>query len=134
MSERTLVLIKPDSVQKKCIGKILSRFEEGGLTLVAMKLDTFTEERAQEFYREHLDKAFFHDLVAFMTEGPMVVCVFEGDSAVALGRELIGETDPKRSPKGTIRADFGESIDRNAVHGSDSVPSARREIACFQFT
>lgn len=134
MSERTLILIKPDAVQKKYIGRILSRFEEKGLTLVAIKLDIFSEERAAEFYKEHHGKIFFPDLLAFMTEGPFVACVFEGEEAVVRGRKLIGATDPKRSPEGTIRADFAESIDRNAVHGSDSVTSAQREIACFHFT
>lgn len=129
--ERTLSIIKPDAVAKNVIGKIISRFEDAGLRIVAAKMLHLTQEQAEGFYAEHKERPFFADLVAFMTSGPVVVQVLEGENAIALNRELMGATNPKEAAKGTIRADFAESIDANAVHGSDSPASAEREIAYF---
>jgi nucleoside-diphosphate kinase len=129
--ERTLSIIKPDAVGKNVIGKIISRFEEGGLTVVAAKMLQLTDESAGGFYAEHRERGFFKDLVAFMTSGPVVVQVLEGENAIARNRELMGATDPAKAEPGTIRADFAKSIDANAVHGSDSPASAEREIAYF---
>ena len=129
--ERTLSIIKPDAVGKNVIGKIISRFEEGGLRVVAMKMLQLDEESAGGFYAEHKGRPFFNDLMEFMTSGPVIVQVLEGDNAVAKNRELMGATNPKEAAPGTIRADFAQSIDANAVHGSDSPASAEREIAYF---
>lgn len=129
--ERTLSIIKPDAVAKNVIGKIYSRFESNGLKIAAARLQQLSKEKAEGFYAEHKERPFFGDLVAFMTSGPVVVQVLEGDNAVSLNRDLMGATNPKEAAEGTIRADFAESIDANAVHGSDSPTSAAREIAYF---
>ena len=129
--ERTLSIIKPDAVGKNVIGKIISRFEENNLYLVAGKLVHLSDEMASGFYAEHEGKPFFNDLKKFMTSGPVFVQVLEGKNAVQKNRDLMGSTDPKEAAPGTIRADFANSIDANAVHGSDSVESAKREIEYF---
>jgi nucleoside-diphosphate kinase len=129
--ERTLSIIKPDAVGKNIIGKIYSRFESNGLRIVAAKMLHLSDEVAGGFYAEHRERPFFPDLIKFMTSGPVVVQVLEGESAVAKNRELMGATNPKEAAEGTIRADFASSIDANAVHGSDSAQSAAREIAYF---
>lgn len=129
--ERTFSIIKPDAVAKNVIGKIVSRFESNGLKIVAMQLKQLTREEAEGFYAEHKERPFFGDLVEFMTSGPVVVQVLEGENAIALNRELMGATNPQEAAEGTIRRDFAESIDANAVHGSDSPASAEREIAYF---
>lgn len=129
--ERTLSIIKPDAVAKNAIGAIVSRFENAGLQVVAAKMVRLTEATAGGFYAEHKERPFFGDLVSFMTSGPVVVQVLEGENAIAKNRELMGATNPKEAEAGTIRADFAESIDANAVHGSDSAASAAREIAYF---
>ncbi len=129
--ERTFSIIKPDAVAKNVVGKIVSRFEEAGLKVVEMQMKSLSQAEAEGFYAEHKERPFFGDLVAFMTSGPVVVQVLEGENAVALNRELMGATNPKEAAEGTIRRDFAESIDANAVHGSDAVASAEREIAYF---
>ena len=129
--ERTLSIIKPDAVGKNVIGKIISRFEENNLFLVAGKLVHLSDEMASGFYAEHEGKPFFNDLKKFMTSGPVFVQVLEGENAVQKNRDLMGSTNPKEAVPGTIRADFANSIDANAVHGSDSVESAKREIEYF---
>ena len=129
--ERTLSIIKPDAVGKNVIGKIISRFEENNLYLVAGKLVHLSDEMASGFYAEHEGKPFFNDLKKFMTSGPVFVQVLEGENAVQKNRDLMGSTNPKEAARGTIRADFANSIDANAVHGSDSVESAKREIEYF---
>lgn len=129
--ERTLSIIKPDAVAKNVIGEILTRFEKAGLKVVAAKMIKLDDEKAGGFYAEHKERPFFGDLVGFMTSGPVVVQVLEGENAIAANRELMGATNPKEAAAGTIRADFAESIDANAVHGSDSAASAEREIAYF---
>ncbi|HLT62929.1 MAG TPA: nucleoside-diphosphate kinase [Pseudohongiella sp.] len=129
--ERTLSIIKPDAVGKNVIGEIYSRFEKAGLRIVAAKMVQLNDETAGGFYAEHKERGFFKDLIAFMTSGPVMVQVLEGENAVALNRELMGATNPKEAAPGTIRADFAVSIDANAVHGSDSATSAAREIAYF---
>ena len=129
--ERTISIIKPDAVEKNVIGKIYSRFEENGLRIIAAKMKHLSEREAKEFYAVHKDRPFYKDLIEFMTSGPVVVMVLEGDDAVAKNRELMGATDPKKADKGTIRADFADSIDANAVHGSDSLENAKTEIAFF---
>ncbi len=129
--ERTLSIIKPDAVAKSVIGKILARFEQAGLNVVATKMLHLSDEQAGGFYAEHKERPFYNDLVAFMTSGAVVVSVLEGENAVALNRELMGATNPKEAAEGTIRADFAETIDENAVHGSDSAASAEREVAYF---
>lgn len=129
--ERTLSIIKPDAVAKNVIGEIESRFEKAGLRIVAMKMVHLSDEKAGGFYAEHKERPFFKDLVSFMTSGPVVVQVLEGEGAVAKNRDLMGATNPKDAAAGTIRADFASTIDENAVHGSDSVASAEREIAYF---
>ncbi|MHA7816091.1 MAG: nucleoside-diphosphate kinase [Pseudohaliea sp.] len=129
--ERTLSIVKPDAVGKNVIGKIYSRFEDAGLTIVAAKMLRLSEAVAGGFYAEHKERPFYKDLVAFMTSGPVVVQVLEGEDAIAKNRELMGATNPQEADAGTIRADFAQSIDANAVHGSDSPASAEREIAYF---
>ena len=129
--ERTLSIIKPDAVKKGKIGAIIQRFEDSGLRPVAMKKMTLTQAQAEGFYAEHKERPFFKDLVGFMTSGPVVVQVLEGDGAIVKNRDIMGATDPKKAAPGTIRHDFAESIDANAVHGSDSPTSAAREISYF---
>ncbi len=129
--EMTLSIIKPDAVAKNVIGKIEQRFEDAGLKIVASKMLHLSVEKAQGFYAEHEGKPFFNALVEFMTSGPVIVQVLAGENAIMLNRELMGNTNPKEAEAGTIRADFAESIDANAVHGSDSPVSAQREIAYF---
>lgn len=129
--ERTLSIIKPDAVAKNVIGEIVSRFEKADLKIVAMQMKQLSKQDAEGFYAEHKERPFFADLVAFMTSGPVVVQVLEGENAITLNRELMGATNPKEAAEGTIRRDFAESIDANAVHGSDSASSAEREIAYF---
>jgi len=129
--ERTLSIIKPDAVGKNIIGKIISRFEDNGLNLVAGKLIHLSDKEASGFYAEHDGKPFFSDLKKFMTSVPVFVQVLEGENAVQKNRELMGSTNPKEAASGTIRADFAMSIDANAVHGSDSIDSAKREIEYF---
>ncbi|WP_456269455.1 nucleoside-diphosphate kinase [Kushneria sp. AK178] len=129
--ERTLSIIKPDAVAKNAVGEIISRFEKAGLQVVACKMISLSQDKAEGFYAEHRERPFFNDLVSFMTSGPVVVQVLEGDNAIAKNRELMGATDPKKAEAGTIRADFATSIDANAVHGSDAPESAQREIDYF---
>ena len=129
--ERTLSIIKPDAVGKNHIGDIISRFEKAGLKPVAMKYKHLSKADAEGFYAEHKERGFFADLVAFMTSGPVVVSVLEGENAVLAHRDILGATNPKEAAAGTIRADFAVSIDENAAHGSDSVESANREILYF---
>ncbi|MEZ7964574.1 MAG: nucleoside-diphosphate kinase [Candidatus Azotimanducaceae bacterium] len=129
--ERTFSIIKPDAVAKNVIGQIVGRFEANGLQIVAQRMEHLTEEKAKGFYAEHDGKGFFNDLVAFMTSGPVVLQVLEGENAILKNRELMGATNPQDAAAGTIRADFAQSIDANAVHGSDAPESAAREIAYF---
>lgn len=129
--ERTLSIVKPDAVAKNVIGKIYSRFEDNGLQIIAAKMKHLSREEAEGFYAVHQERPFFKDLVAFMTEGPVMIQVLAGENAVAKNRELMGATNPKEAAAGTIRADFAESIDANAVHGSDSLENAAKEIAFF---
>src|ERR1700704_123630 len=129
--ERTLSIVKPDAVAKNVIGQIYSRFEQTGLNIVAARMLYLSQVQAEGFYAVHRERPFFRDLVKFMTSGPILVQVLEGDNAIAKNRELMGATDPKKAAKGTIRADFAASIDANAVHGSDAPDTARTEIAYF---
>jgi nucleoside-diphosphate kinase len=129
--ERTFSIIKPDAVAKNVIGQIYSRFEQADLKIVAAKMLHLTKAQAEGFYAEHSERGFFADLVAFMTSGPVIMQVLEGENAVLKHREIMGATNPKEAAAGTIRADFAASIDENAVHGSDAVESAAREIAYF---
>ncbi len=129
--EQTLSIIKPDAVKKGVIGKIIDRFESNGLRIAAVKKAQLTEEKAGGFYAVHKDRPFFKDLVEFMTSGPVVIMVLEGENAVLKNRDLMGATNPKEAAPGTIRADFAESIDANAVHGSDSLENAKIEIDFF---
>tara|TARA_B100000989_G_C19373694_1_gene398546 strand:+ start:238 stop:654 length:417 start_codon:yes stop_codon:yes gene_type:complete len=129
--EMTLSIIKPDAVSKNVIGKIVQRFEDAGLKIVASKMLHLSVEKAQGFYAEHEGKPFFKALVEFMTSGPVIVQVLAGENAITLNRKLMGNTNPKEAEAATIRADFAESIDANAVHGSDSPISAQREIEYF---
>ena len=129
--ERTLSIVKPDAVGKNIIGKIYSRFESNGLQIVASKMLRLSDDVAGGFYAEHRERPFFPALIEFMTSGPVVVQVLEGENAIARNRELMGATNPQEADEGTIPADFAESIDANAVHGSDSPESAQREIAYF---
>ena len=129
--EQTLSIIKPDAVSKNVTGQINSRFEAAGLQIVAQKMLRLSDELAGRFYAEHKERPFYPDLVAFMTSGPIVVQVLEGEGAILKNRELMGATNPAEADAGTIRADFAKSIDANAVHGSDSPASAAREIAYF---
>jgi nucleoside-diphosphate kinase len=131
-TERTLSIIKPDATRRNLTGKIISRFETNGLRVVAQKRVKWSKEDAEAFYAVHRERPFFNDLVAFMTSGPIVLQVLEGENAVAKNREIMGATNPKEAAEGTIRADFAESIEANSVHGSDSVENAVAEIAqCF---
>ncbi len=130
-NERTLSIIKPDAVAKDLIGEIYRRFEEGGLHIIAAKMLHLTREQAQEFYAVHRERPFYNDLVNFMTSGPVMVQVLEGDDAIARNRELMGATNPKEAAPGTIRADFATTVDENAVHGSDGPDTAGQEIAFF---
>ena len=129
--ERTLSIIKPDAVAKNAIGAILSRFETAGLKIVAAKMKHLSRAEAEGFYAVHRERPFFGALVEFMTSGPVMIQCLEGENAIAKNRELMGATDPKKADKGTIRADFADSIDANAVHGSDSAENAAIEIAYF---
>lgn len=129
--EKTLSIIKPDAVKKNVIGKILDRFESNGLRIVAMKKIQLSKEQAEGFYAVHKERPFFKDLVEFMISAPVVVSVLEGQGAVLKNRDLMGATNPKEAKTGTIRADFAESIDANAVHGSDSLENAKIEIDFF---
>jgi len=129
--ERTLSIIKPDAVAKNVIGEIYSRFEKAGLKIVAAKMMQLNDVTAGGFYAEHKQRGFYPDLIAFMTSGPVIVQVLEGENAVARNRELMGATNPQQAAPGTIRADFAQSIDANAVHGSDSTTSAQREVDYF---
>jgi nucleoside-diphosphate kinase len=129
--ERTLSIIKPDAVKKNVIGQIIARFEKAGLRVIAARMTHLSRKEAEGFYAVHRERPFFRDLVEFMISGPVFVQVLEGENAIALNRELMGATDPKKAAKGTIRADFADSIDANAVHGSDGPETARKEIAFF---
>jgi len=129
--QRTFSIIKPDAVAKNVIGEITSRFEKAGLRVVASKMVQLSAREAGGFYAEHSERPFYNDLVSFMTSGPVIVQVLEGEDAIAKNRDLMGATNPKEAAAGTIRADFAESIDENAVHGSDSEAAAAREIAFF---
>ena len=129
--ERTLSIIKPDAVAKNVIGKILSRFEDNGLKIVAAQMKQLSKEEAEGFYAVHKERPFFNDLVKFMISGPVMIQALEGEGAVLKNRDLMGATNPKDAAPGTIRADFAESIDANAVHGSDSAENAAIEIAYF---
>ena len=129
--ERTLSIIKPDAVAKNVIGKICSRFETSGLKIIASKMVWLSPQEAGQFYAVHKERSFFGELIDFMTSGPVVVQVLEGEDAIAKNRDLMGATDPKKAAPGTIRADFAESIDANAVHGSDGPDTAKVEIAFF---
>ncbi|HOB61008.1 MAG TPA: nucleoside-diphosphate kinase [Candidatus Competibacteraceae bacterium] len=129
--EHTLSIIKPDAVARNIIGKIYSSFEERGLQIVAAKMVRLTRDQAETFYAVHHGRPFYEDLIAYMTSGPVMVQVLEGESAIALHREIMGATDPKKAASGTIRAEFAESVTRNAVHGSDAPETAAAEIAFF---
>ena len=129
--ERTLSIIKPDAVKKNAIGQIIARFEQAGLRVVAARMMHLSRAEAEGFYAVHRERPFFKDLVDFMISGPVLVQVLEGENAIARNRELMGATDPRKAAKGTIRADFADSIDANAVHGSDGPETARKDIAYF---
>jgi len=129
--ERTFSIIKPDAVAKNVIGEIVSRFEQNGLRIVAMRMLHLTREQAEGFYAVHRERPFFNDLVAFMTSGPVVVQVLEGENAISRNRELMGATNPQDAAPGTIRADFARTVDENAVHGSDAPETAAQEIEFF---
>ena len=129
--EHTLSIVKPDAVGKNVIGKVIARFESEGLQVVAMKMMQLSTEKAQGFYAEHKERPFFGELVEFMTSGPVVVQVLSGENAIVRNREIMGATNPADATDGTIRKDFAESVGKNAVHGSDSPESAKREIAYF---
>lgn len=129
--ERTLSIIKPDAVAKNIIGRIYTRFEEAGLRIIAAKMLHLSREQAEAFYAVHKERPFFNDLVSFMTSGPVMVQVLEGEDAIARNRELMGATNPAEAAPGTIRADFAESVEENAVHGSDGPDTAKVEIEFF---
>lgn len=131
MSERTLSIIKPDAVAKNVVGEIYARFEKTGLRVVAVKRTQLTRAEAEQFYGVHKSRPFFNDLVEFITSGPVMIQVLQGDNAIQKHRDIMGATDPKQALPGTIRADFADSIDANAVHGSDSPETAAQEIAYF---
>ncbi len=130
-TQRTLSIIKPDAVRKNYIGAITQRFEKAGLRVIAARMEKLTQAQAEKFYGVHKERPFFKDLVAFICSGPVMVQVLEGPDAIQLNRQLMGATDPKEAESGTIRADFAESIDKNAVHGSDSIETAKEEIDFF---
>jgi len=129
--ERTLSIIKPDAVAKNVVGQIYARFEKAGLRIVAAKMAHLSRGEAEAFYAVHKERPFFNDLVSFMISGPVMIQVLEGEDAIAKNRQLMGATDPKKAEKGSIRADFADSIDANAVHGSDGPETARAEVAFF---
>ena len=129
--ERTLSIIKPDAVAKNVVGQILARFEGAGLRVVAARMMHLSQAQAQAFYAVHKERPFFKDLVSFMISGPVMIQVLQGDNAILKNRDLMGATDPKKAAAGTIRADFADSIDANAVHGSDGAETAAHEIAFF---
>lgn len=129
--ERTLSIIKPDAVAKDVIGEIYSRFEQAGLKIIAARMKHLSQAEAEAFYAVHRSRPFFADLVKFMTSGPVMIQVLEGENAISRNRELMGATNPQEAAPGTIRADFAQSIDANAVHGSDAAETAEVEIACF---
>lgn len=130
-NEQTFSIIKPNAVAKNCMGEIITRFEKRGLRIAAAKFTKLSREKAEGFYIEHKERPFFGSLVQFMTSGPVLLMVLEGENAVLLNREIMGATDPAKAAPGTIRKDFADSIEANAVHGSDSTQSAQREIAYF---
>jgi len=130
-TERTLSIIKPDAVAKNVIGEIYSRFENGGLRIVAARMMQLSREQAEGFYAVHKERPFYKDLVDFMISGPVIVQVLEGENAISKNRELMGATNPAEAAAGTIRADFAQTVDENAVHGSDAVETAQNEIAYF---
>lgn len=129
--EQTFSIIKPNAVEKNVIGEVITRFESKGLRIAAAKFAKLTREKAEGFYIEHKERPFFQSLIHFMTSGPVLLMVLEGEDAISLNREIMGATDPAKAAEGTIRKDFADSIEANAVHGSDSVNSAEREIAYF---
>jgi nucleoside-diphosphate kinase len=129
--ERTLSIVKPDGVRKNVIGEVIRRFEQAGLRVVAARMQRLTQSEAEGFYAVHRERPFFRDLVSYMTSGPVVVQVLEGENAVAKNRDIMGATDPKKAAPGTIRADLATSIEQNVVHGSDSAENAAREIGYF---
>jgi len=129
--QKTLSIIKPDAVRKNCIGEITKRFEDSGLKIIAARMDHLKKDQAGKFYEIHKDRPFFNELVEFMCSGPVMIQVLEGPNAILKNRELMGATDPSKAEKGTIRADFAQSIDANAVHGSDAADTAAAEIAFF---
>ena len=129
--ERTLSIVKPDGVRKNVIGDVYRRFEKAGLRIVAARMTRLSKAQAEGFYAVHRERPFFRDLVSYMTSGPVIVQVLEGENAVAKHREIMGATDPKKAAPGTIRADLAESIEQNVVHGSDSLENAAREVAYF---
>ena len=129
--ERTLSIVKPDGVKKNVIGEVYRRFEQAGLKIIAARMTQLTQAQAEGFYAVHSARPFFKDLVKYMSSGPVIIQVLEGDNAVLRNRELMGATDPKKADKGTIRADLATSIEENVVHGSDSVDNAKTEIAYF---
>lgn len=129
--ERTLSIIKPDAVAKNVIGQIYVRFESNGLKIIAARMTHLSQSEAERFYAVHRERPFFKDLVSFMTSGPVMIQVLEGEEAIRKNRDLMGATDPRKAEKGTIRADFADNIDANAVHGSDAPETAAIEIACF---
>ena len=129
--ERTLSIIKPDAVAKNVVGQIYARFEASGLKIVAARMAHLSRREAEQFYAVHKERPFFKDLVSFMVSGPVFVQALEGEDAISKNRDLMGATDPKKADKGTIRADFADSIDANAVHGSDAAETAKQEVAFF---
>ena len=129
--EQTLSIIKPDGVQKNLIGEIYSRFEKAGLSIVAVRMMHLSREQAEDFYAVHRERPFFRDLVSYMTSGPVIVQVLEGESAIDTNRRIMGATNPENADPGTIRADFADSIEENIVHGSDGAQTAQQEIAFF---
>jgi nucleoside-diphosphate kinase len=130
-AERTLSIVKPDGVSRNLIGEVYRRFEKAGLSIIASRMIHLSQREAEGFYAVHRERPFFKDLVNFMVSGPVMIQVLEGESAIAKNRELMGATDPKKAEKGTIRADFADSIDANAVHGSDGLETAQVEVAYF---
>ncbi len=130
-NERTFSIIKPDGVQKNVIGECFARFEKGGLRVVATKMIRLTLDQAKQFYAVHRERPFYNDLVSYMTSGPVVASVLEGENAISRNREIMGATDPKKAAPGTIRCDLADSIEANVVHGSDAAETAKQEIAFF---